>query len=102
MKTRRIQGPDIQAALREVRRALGADAVIMSTRETEEGIEIIAAAPSAPRAAAPAAVPRAEQRAARTQQATREALRRAAAAPEARASSAQSAVKAAAFSSLPA
>ena len=96
MKTRRIQGPDIQAALREVRRALGADAVIMSTRETEEGIEIIAAAPSAPRAAAPAAAPRAEQRAARTQQATREALRRAAAAPEARAPGAQSAVEAAA------
>ncbi|MFT5446400.1 MAG: flagellar biosynthesis GTPase FlhF [Gammaproteobacteria bacterium] len=45
MKTRKIQGPDIQAALREVRRALGADAVIMSTRETAEGIEVIAAAP---------------------------------------------------------
>jgi flagellar biosynthesis protein FlhF len=44
MKTRRIQGTDIQAALREVRRSLGADAVIMSTRETAEGIEIVAAA----------------------------------------------------------
>jgi flagellar biosynthesis protein FlhF len=49
MKTRRIQGTDIQAALREVRRSLGADAVIMSTRETAEGIEIVAAA--TPRAA---------------------------------------------------
>ncbi len=45
MKTRRIEGTDITAALREVRRTLGADAVIMSTRETPEGIEIIAAAP---------------------------------------------------------
>lgn len=44
MNTRRIQGTDIQAALREVRRTLGADAVIMSTRETAEGIEIVAAA----------------------------------------------------------
>jgi len=34
MKTRKIQATDIQAALREVRRTLGADAVIMSTRET--------------------------------------------------------------------
>ena len=49
MKTRRIEGTDIQAALREVRRTLGSDAVIMSTRETVEGIEIVAAAP--PRAA---------------------------------------------------
>lgn len=53
MKARKIQGTDIQAALREVRRHLGADAVIMSTREIAEGIEVIAAA--APReGAAPA------------------------------------------------
>ncbi|MFT5172963.1 MAG: flagellar biosynthesis protein FlhF [Gammaproteobacteria bacterium] len=44
MKTRKIQGTDIQAALREVRRTLGADAVIISTRETAEGIEVIAGA----------------------------------------------------------
>lgn len=42
MKTRRIQAADIQSALREVRRTLGADAVIMTTRETSAGIEIIA------------------------------------------------------------
>ncbi len=43
MKTRRIQAADIQAALREVRRTLGEDAVILSTRELSEGIEIMAA-----------------------------------------------------------
>lgn len=43
MKTRRIEGADIQAALREVRRTLGPDAVIVSTTETEHGIEIVAA-----------------------------------------------------------
>jgi flagellar biosynthesis protein FlhF len=37
---------DIQAALREVRRTLGPDAVIMSTRETPEGIEVLASAPA--------------------------------------------------------
>jgi len=47
MNTRRIEGTDIQAALREVRRVMGPDAVIMSTRETQQGIEIVASAGAA-------------------------------------------------------
>jgi flagellar biosynthesis protein FlhF len=61
MKTRRIEGTDMQAALREVRRTLGPDAVIVSTKETAEGIEIVAAtsppeAPAMRRTAEPASV----------------------------------------------
>ena len=44
MKTQRFQAPDIQAALRAVRNAMGPDAIIMTTRETPSGIEIIAGA----------------------------------------------------------
>jgi len=43
MKTRRIQAKDMQSALREVRRTLGIEAVILGTRELDDGVEIIAA-----------------------------------------------------------
>ena len=53
MKTRRIQGQDIQGAMRELRRTLGPEAVILDTRELPDGIEIIAAAgATGPRASA--------------------------------------------------
>ena len=75
MNTQRFQASDIQAALRAVRNSLGPDAVIMTTRETASGIEIVAgpapgssatrsppAAPSTPSAATQESVP--EQRSA--------------------------------------
>jgi flagellar biosynthesis protein FlhF len=59
MRLRRFTGPDTAAALRRVREALGADAVILGTRAAAEGgIEITAAVDTDPMtpAALPAAV----------------------------------------------
>jgi flagellar biosynthesis GTPase FlhF len=42
MKTRRFHSNDIQSALREVRNQLGPDAVILTTQETADGIEVVA------------------------------------------------------------
>ncbi|WP_100642110.1 flagellar biosynthesis protein FlhF [Alteromonas facilis] len=43
MKIRRFVGKDMREALRQVKDELGADAVIMSTRKTSAGIELVAA-----------------------------------------------------------
>ncbi len=43
MKIRRITAPDMRLAIRRVREELGMDAVILSNKRTEEGVEIIAA-----------------------------------------------------------
>lgn len=43
MKIKRFIAPDMRQAMRDVRAEQGADAVILSTRRLEEGIEIIAA-----------------------------------------------------------
>ena len=43
MKIRRFVGVDMREALRKVKDELGADAVIMSTRKTSQGIELTAA-----------------------------------------------------------
>jgi len=43
MKIKRFVAPDMRQAMREVREEQGPDAVILSTRRLEEGIEIIAA-----------------------------------------------------------
>ncbi|GAB2563757.1 flagellar biosynthesis protein FlhF [Dyella jejuensis] len=43
MKIKRFLAPDMRQAMRDVRAEQGADAVILSTRRMEEGIEIIAA-----------------------------------------------------------
>ncbi|WP_100655791.1 flagellar biosynthesis protein FlhF [Alteromonas flava] len=43
MKIRRFVGKDMREALRQVKDELGADAVIMSTRKTGSGIELVAA-----------------------------------------------------------
>jgi flagellar biosynthesis protein FlhF len=43
MKIKRFLAPDMRQAMRDVRAEQGADAVILSTRRLEEGIEIIAA-----------------------------------------------------------
>ena len=44
MNIRRFTAPNSRAALREVREVLGGDAVIISNRQTPEGVEILAAA----------------------------------------------------------
>jgi flagellar biosynthesis protein FlhF len=43
MKIRRITAPDMRQAIRRVREELGADAVILSNKRTDEGVEIVAA-----------------------------------------------------------
>ena len=43
MKIKRFTGSDMRQAIRNVRDALGADAVILSNRKTENGIEVVAA-----------------------------------------------------------
>jgi len=43
MKLKRFTAPDIRQAMTKVREELGADAVILSNRKTDDGIEIIAA-----------------------------------------------------------
>lgn len=43
MKMKRFLAPDIRQALQQVKEALGPDAVILSNRKTEEGVEIVAA-----------------------------------------------------------
>ncbi|MEW6692306.1 MAG: flagellar biosynthesis protein FlhF [Pseudomonadota bacterium] len=43
MKIRRITAPDMRQAIRQVREELGADAVILSNKRTDEGVEIVAA-----------------------------------------------------------
>lgn len=43
MKIKRFIGTDMREVLRQVRKAQGADAVILSTRRVDEGIEVIAA-----------------------------------------------------------
>ena len=43
MKIKRFLAPDMRQAMRDVRAEQGAEAVILSTRRLEEGIEIIAA-----------------------------------------------------------
>lgn len=43
MKIRRFCAPDIRQAIRLVREELGADAVILSNRKVDEGVEIVAA-----------------------------------------------------------
>ncbi|MBE1159501.1 flagellar biosynthesis protein FlhF [Dyella acidiphila] len=67
MKIKRFLAPDMRQAMRDVRAEQGADAVILSTRRLEEGIEIIAAVDydetlmrEAVRINAPAAAPAAE------------------------------------------
>ena len=64
MKIKRFIAPDMRQAMRDVRAEQGADAVILSTRRLEEGIEIIAAVDydealmrEAARVNAPASVP---------------------------------------------
>ncbi len=42
MKIKRFLAPDIRQALQQVKETLGADAVILSNRRTEQGVEIIA------------------------------------------------------------
>ncbi|MFN3919295.1 MAG: flagellar biosynthesis protein FlhF [Methylohalobius sp.] len=42
MKIKRFLAPDIRQALQQVKETLGADAVILSNRKTEQGVEIIA------------------------------------------------------------
>jgi len=43
MRIKRFHAPDMRTALRMVREAQGADAVILSSRQTPEGVEIVAA-----------------------------------------------------------
>lgn len=43
MKIRRITAPDMRQAIRRVREELGADAVILSNKRIDEGVEIVAA-----------------------------------------------------------
>lgn len=43
MKIKRYVAPDMRQAMREVREEQGADAVILSTRRVEEGVEVVAA-----------------------------------------------------------
>lgn len=43
MKIRRITAPDMRQAIRQVREELGADAVILSNKRTDDGVEIVAA-----------------------------------------------------------
>ncbi|MEW6764610.1 MAG: flagellar biosynthesis protein FlhF [Pseudomonadota bacterium] len=43
MKIRRITAPDMRTAIRQVREELGADAVILSNKRVDEGVEIVAA-----------------------------------------------------------
>lgn len=43
MKIKRFQAVDMRQALRQVRETLGPDAVILSNRKTDEGIELVAA-----------------------------------------------------------
>jgi flagellar biosynthesis protein FlhF len=43
MKIKRFVAPDMRQAMREVREEQGPDAVILSTRRIDDGIEIIAA-----------------------------------------------------------
>lgn len=43
MKIKRFTGSDMRQAIRNVRDALGADAVILSSSKTEQGIEVVAA-----------------------------------------------------------
>lgn len=60
MKIRRFIAADIRDAMRQVREALGPDAVILETQRVEGGIELAAAVdyePEAPRPAAPAPAP---------------------------------------------
>lgn len=42
MKIKSFVAPDMRTALRKIRETLGADAVILSTRSTPEGIEVVA------------------------------------------------------------
>ncbi|GJQ57170.1 MAG: hypothetical protein HKUEN07_37390 [Rhodocyclaceae bacterium] len=59
MKIRRFVASDIREAMRQVREALGPDAVILETQRVEGGIELSAAVdyepPATPAAADPAA-----------------------------------------------
>ncbi|ADE16634.1 GTP-binding signal recognition particle SRP54 G- domain protein [Nitrosococcus halophilus Nc 4] len=43
MKIRRFTAPDVRQAIRQVREAMGADAVILSNRSVDGGVEIVAA-----------------------------------------------------------
>src|SRR5690606_19850453 len=43
MKVRRFVAADMRAAMQTVREAFGPDAVILSNRRTDEGVEIVAA-----------------------------------------------------------
>jgi flagellar biosynthesis protein FlhF len=43
MKVKRIHAPDMRQAIRKVREEQGPDAVILSTKRTEEGVEVLAA-----------------------------------------------------------
>ena len=43
MKIKRFTGSDMRSAIRNVREALGADAVILSNSKTGQGIEVVAA-----------------------------------------------------------
>ncbi len=57
MKIRRFTGTDMRDALRQVRNALGADAVILETAHNASGVEISAAVDTASGSSEPAASP---------------------------------------------
>ena len=57
MKIRRFTGTDMRDALRQVRNALGADAVILETAHNASGVEISAAVDAASSSSEPAARP---------------------------------------------
>ena len=44
MKIKRFHGPDVRGVLQQVREALGPDAVILSNRRENSGVEVVAAA----------------------------------------------------------
>ena len=68
MKIKRFLAPDIRQALQQVKEELGPDAVILSNRKTDEGVEIVAArdfdletvdaAPKTPKPEAEAVIPK--------------------------------------------
>ena len=62
MRLKLFRAPTVNAAIAQVRRELGADALILSTRRVQDGVEVTAAlegdaAPPSPPAPAPAAPP---------------------------------------------
>lgn len=60
MKMKRFLAPDIRQALQQVKETLGPDAVILSNRKTDEGVEIVAARDFEMETMPPSSPPRAE------------------------------------------